>query len=348
MDKRYQVFVSSTFKDLKEERQKVIQALLGFDCIPVGMEIFPAADGSAWEIIKSFIDNSDYYIVIVAGRYGSLTAEGISYTQKEYEYAIKQGIPVMAFLHESPNEISLEKSELDKEAREKLEVFRDLCRKKLCKTWNTSGELSGVVLMSLNQMLKNNPKIGWVKADQVPSESSTKDILNLKNKVESLENELEKARIQPPKDTEDLAQGKDEIIIKYTVTLELIELEKHSLYKTLNEEISVTWDNIFFIIGPKMINDKSQEVIIERLNNWLHEMKSKHIHYNYTNVESISHFEFSEDSFHTIIIQFRSLGLIEQGNKQRSLKDTKIYWKLTSYGDSYITKLRAIKHKEKN
>ena len=44
MNKKYQVFVSSTYKDLTEERQEVIQALLELDCIPVGMEMFPAAD----------------------------------------------------------------------------------------------------------------------------------------------------------------------------------------------------------------------------------------------------------------------------------------------------------------
>lgn len=44
MDKRYQVFVSSTFEDLQEERREVMQALLSLNCIPTGMELFPAAD----------------------------------------------------------------------------------------------------------------------------------------------------------------------------------------------------------------------------------------------------------------------------------------------------------------
>lgn len=43
MDKRYQVFISSTYADLQDERQEVIQALLELDCIPAGMELFPAA-----------------------------------------------------------------------------------------------------------------------------------------------------------------------------------------------------------------------------------------------------------------------------------------------------------------
>jgi hypothetical protein len=99
MDKRYQVFVSSTYQDLKEERQEVIQALLELDCIPAGMELFPAADDDQWTLIKKVIDDCDYYIVIVGGRYGSLSATGISYTQMEYEYAVSQGKPAIGFIH---------------------------------------------------------------------------------------------------------------------------------------------------------------------------------------------------------------------------------------------------------
>ncbi|MGC6738669.1 DUF4062 domain-containing protein, partial [Escherichia coli] len=72
MDKRYQVFVSSTFADLEEERQEVMQALLELDCMPAGMELFPATNSDQWSLIKKIIDDSDYYIVILAGRYGSI------------------------------------------------------------------------------------------------------------------------------------------------------------------------------------------------------------------------------------------------------------------------------------
>ena len=65
MDKRYQVFVSSTYSDLKDERSKVIQTLTEQDCIPAGMELFPAADMEQFEFIKRIIDDCDYYILIV-------------------------------------------------------------------------------------------------------------------------------------------------------------------------------------------------------------------------------------------------------------------------------------------
>ena len=51
MDKKYQIFISSTYEDLKEERKKVIEAILTMNHFPVGMEMFSAADEEQWEII---------------------------------------------------------------------------------------------------------------------------------------------------------------------------------------------------------------------------------------------------------------------------------------------------------
>ncbi len=76
-DKRYQIFISSTFLDLIDERQTVLRAVLELDHMPAGMELFPAADESAWQLIRDVIDGSDYYVLIIGGRYGSLDAAGL-------------------------------------------------------------------------------------------------------------------------------------------------------------------------------------------------------------------------------------------------------------------------------
>jgi hypothetical protein len=68
LDKRYQVFVSSTYEDLIDERQQVMQALLELNCIPLGMDFFPAANEEQWGLIKSVIKDCDYYIVIIGSK----------------------------------------------------------------------------------------------------------------------------------------------------------------------------------------------------------------------------------------------------------------------------------------
>ncbi len=112
MDKKYSVFVSSTYNDLVMERKKVIDALLQMNCFPIGMEYFNAEDETQWTIIKNLIKECDYYIIIIAGRYGSIEKEcGKSYTQKEYEYAVEQGIPVLRFVHEDIKRLTGDKLE---------------------------------------------------------------------------------------------------------------------------------------------------------------------------------------------------------------------------------------------
>ena len=76
------------------------------NCIPVGMEQFPASSLSQWEYIKKMVDMSDYYLLIVAGKYGSIDPEeNISYTEKEYRYAVNIGMPVLAFLHKNVDQL---------------------------------------------------------------------------------------------------------------------------------------------------------------------------------------------------------------------------------------------------
>lgn len=190
MDKRYQVFVSSTYSDLKEERQKVIQALMEMDCIPAGMELFPAADEEQWEFIKKVINDCDYYILIIGGRYGSLTSEGISYTEKEYDYAVEKRIKVIAILHSDPDMIPIGRSEKQSELILKLENFRKKVKKgRLVRFWNNASELPGIVALSLQKTIKMYPSVGWIRANFAP-ENLYKELHDLRKKNEILENEL--------------------------------------------------------------------------------------------------------------------------------------------------------------
>ena len=95
---KYQVFVSSTFEDLKEERRAVIESVLNMGHMPVGRELFQAANETQWNYIKKRIASVDYFFIIIAERYGSIDENGTSFTRREYEYAVECGIPVAAFL----------------------------------------------------------------------------------------------------------------------------------------------------------------------------------------------------------------------------------------------------------
>jgi len=97
MKRKLQVFVSSTYNDLREERQAAVQAILKAGHIPAGMELFTAGDRSQLEIIKNWIDDSDVFMLILGGRYGSIEPKsGKSYIEVEYGYAEELEKPLFA------------------------------------------------------------------------------------------------------------------------------------------------------------------------------------------------------------------------------------------------------------
>ena len=172
MKKKYQVFVSSTYEDLKEERAAVTQCLLDNNCIPVGMEQFPASNMSQMEYIEKMLDDCDYYILIIGGRYGSLDDDGVGYTEKEYNYAQQKGIPVMAFVNLHPEKLPNEKCEHAN--IEKFKAFRDrvLNAKKLVKGYSDIGDLKANVVTAVNAAIREYPGIGWVRATDLLQEEN--------------------------------------------------------------------------------------------------------------------------------------------------------------------------------
>ncbi len=151
------------------------------DCIPAGMELFPAADEEQWEFIKKVIDDCDYYLLIIGGRYGSTTSDGISYTEKEFDYAVDKGLKVVALLHGAPDNIPFGKSEQDPVLREKLLEFKDkVMNGRLVKFWKSAKELPGLVALSLTKTIKTYPAVGWVRASNVASENILSEINELR------------------------------------------------------------------------------------------------------------------------------------------------------------------------
>ncbi len=212
MDKRFQVFVSSTYEDLHEERREVMQALLALDCIPTGMELFPAADDDSWTHIRRFIAGCDYYIVIVGGRYGSRAPTGKSFTEMEYDLAVESDIPVLAFLHKNPGTIPANKTEPSDDGKTALATFRQKIENaRHAKYWSAPGELAGAVALGLASLIKIKPRVGWVRADLIPDEGTEQELLRLRREIEQLTGDLALARAQSaPDGTQDFAQGDDE------------------------------------------------------------------------------------------------------------------------------------------
>lgn len=338
-DKRFQVFVSSTFSDLEHERQEVMHALLELDCMPSGMELFPAANETQWNLIKKVIDDCDYYILIVGGRYGSLGADGLSYTEMEYRYALQTGKPAIAFLHRKPGQIAADKTENSAEGKTKLHEFRALVEKRLCKHWESPQELGSVVSRSLIQLIKAEPAVGWVRANELADKDATLELLRLRRKVDELQAELVRTRTTAPKGAEDLAQGDHSHDFNFT-----FRSRGEDGWQTWNTQFASTWNEIFAVVAPLMIHEAEEPALKDALNQYVEQKNIAAILEKLGVSKSYPRdFNLTLEDFQTIKVQLRAIGLIAKSDKARSVKDSGTYWTLTPYGDEVMTQLRAVR-----
>ncbi len=194
MEKKYQVFISSTYKDLIEEREKVRDVILSMYHFPIGMEMFNAADEEQWEIIRETIDSSDYYILIIGKRYGSIIPDGkpdagMSYTEKEYRYARENGIPIMAFIKRD-TAITSDKMDLEPEKIAKLKAFvSEITDTRETDWFEDANELGTKVSLALHKQMDRKKRPGWVRGDRFDLDASLSELVALSKQVRELSEE---------------------------------------------------------------------------------------------------------------------------------------------------------------
>ena len=159
--KRYEVFISSTYKDLKSERRIVSKALLEMGCFPSGMELFPATDQRQFEFIKKVIDRADYYILILGGHIGSVLTGNKSITRMEYEYAVEKGIPVIVFVKADKDGDPLECESKKTKKKAYGSFLKKVGKPRLYKSFQRKEELSGMVKAAIAEEIEEHPRSGW-------------------------------------------------------------------------------------------------------------------------------------------------------------------------------------------
>ncbi|OOM76590.1 DUF4062 domain-containing protein [Clostridium sp. BL-8] len=204
--KKLQIFISSTYTDLKEERQASVEAILGSRHIPAGMELFKAGNTSQLETIKKWINESDLYMLILGGRYGSIEPETEkSYTQLEYEYAIEHKIPVFAvvlsdsYLHKKASEGS---EIFEKENQEKYNEFKEFVMSKIIKIVDDCKDIQIAIKDSISELEEEYNLVGWVRGSEI--EDSTK-IIKKNNKL-LVENEKLRSQMQKIKEEDKIGK----------------------------------------------------------------------------------------------------------------------------------------------
>ena len=324
---KYQIFVSSTYDDLKGERGQVIKAILEMGHIPVGMEMFSAADEEQWKIIARQIDETDYYVVIVGNRYGSVVS-GISYTEKEFDYAVSKGIPVLGFVIDSSVEPLAKHVDTEEEKVAALGKFKSKVKQRPVGFWKTAEELHGRVSIALMKAFNTTPRIGWTRATDVAGPEVTQELSRLSRENAELRTELNLARKQEAVDRRAHLQSRIDTLKAISRKLVMREHGK----STWDLEARVDLFTIFSQLAPEMMVECS----LEEASTYLAMMNNPR---EGTKVSSSAPVPLNHVSL--LFADLASLDLVEPSKKKHPVADKSLYWSLTQEGIDVLKLHRA-------
>jgi hypothetical protein len=176
MEKRFQVFISSTYEDLIVERELISMAVLRSHNIPSGMELSSGANERTLDVIYRWIDDSDFFVLLLGGRYGSLdSSTRLSYTELEYNYAKAHGKPIIVLwlteeyidkkiaLGTTTVRTAYERVNIDKWNNFKRIVTKD----SFCIPVSDPGELEAKTFAALDSVKMSHSLGGWIRTSDI-------------------------------------------------------------------------------------------------------------------------------------------------------------------------------------
>lgn len=256
MERKLQVFVSSTYTDLKDERQIAVEAILNEGHIPAGMELFKAGPTQE-EVIKEWIEQSDIYILILGGRYGSLNDKGISYTEWEYDLAVKMGKPMFAivlnkdYINQQVSNNKIRATDLEINT-EKYQAFIEKVTNNLVKFIEHSAEITIGISGSIREIEKKsmNDLVGWIPGRYL------EELERLQKENKELSNQLLDRQNEYIDMQKELTSFKDDYIGEYRFDFIIDEIKKN--------EISI--DRIKELIKQEQESIKEDKVLEDHAN----------------------------------------------------------------------------------
>ncbi|MCT3248876.1 DUF4062 domain-containing protein [Lactiplantibacillus plantarum] len=261
MDKKYQVFISSTYEDLIRERQRAITAILNAEQIPAGMEAFKTGDASQKEVISKWIQQSDIYLLILGGRYGSKDEQnGISYTEWEYLKAEELNIPRFAIvLKDEYINGNLDASHSEQALPEYQQFKEKVTKNHLVSFVNSLDQLELEIMKNLPEIIKDHEESleGWVPGHY------QRDYENLRDKQNDVSDEIRQNNQDILKMVKQSSGWKDDYIGQYHFSYIKKKLEETIIPQDeFNKNLQDAIDNIVF-----QSSDMSKEIVEREIKN---------------------------------------------------------------------------------
>ncbi len=334
VNKRYQVYISTTYPDMQSARQALMLPMLDLGLMPMGMDMHSSESHNLMPVVQRMIDDSDYFVILLGGRYGTLSPLGLSYTHREYIFAATKRKPVVSFIHDDPLNLPPDVREPSREGQVRRDDFARLLENKtLSFRWRDESELAARVAKVMPDVMRQYPAPGWMQAGAMAGAGDTRNQV-LVRRVAELEKEREEWLAAQRAPLRGLARGADPLSLEYSCNV----YEGGDCKMTM-ASCELDWDRVFACVAPLMLNPVSEPVMQKALEDYVARRALQDVTGDFPKAHAVRNVVLAGHAFNQVKIHLRTLGLITKTSETDSRGMP--LWRLTAQGDSTMSQVIA-------
>ncbi|MND81032.1 hypothetical protein D3C80_728160 [compost metagenome] len=313
LDTRYQIFISTSGRDMQPERMVLSQTLVGMGFFAWGLEHRTPLTTT---LARRQIDECDYVILLLGSQYGEQAISGVSYLSLEYEYALSQAKPIIVFMHEQPENREIDLQETHPQLKDKFLAFR----KKLLHEaehifyFKTPRELELAVRLNIPLMVEQHMGQGWVPAHQ--AQQLQDEIRLLRSKILQLEQRV----IEPSIQLNEVAP-QDVFAFEYQ-----IQAFQDGNFKELKRQRQMTWSQLLSVLAKRFETAVPEENFAACLNEYLNQAGLEDARQELPRAHAVACAQINHKALFRIKNQMQSQGWIVPTQTEQSYG----LWKLTT------------------
>ncbi|NHB56705.1 DUF4062 domain-containing protein [Acinetobacter sp. 194] len=330
LDKRYQVFITTSGKEMQPERVVISQTLIGIGFFSWGLEQrTPLSTAFA----RRQIDDCDYVLLLLGSQYGEQSVSGVSYLQLEYIYAVTKQKPVIVFMHESPDTRDPELQESKQALKDKFHEFRNQLQKEVEQvvTYRTLRDLELAVRSYMPQMLERYPVLGWVRPQSIQS---------LQDEIDRLKSKLKKVEMSQGKVDDDPFLSLPKVTLNDTLSFEYkMHAYQDGNFKELSAIREMSWADIFQVLSSEFVQALPEEYFSRVLNQYLNKTGLVDAQTQMPRAHAVSRAQINIRSLHIIKQQMRQNDwIVPVGRDERQ----RMLWQVTEKSLKYLKDLKLL------
>ena len=316
LDKRYQVFISTSGAEMQPERVILAQTLVGMGFFSWGLEQrTPLSTAFA----RRQIDDCDYVLLLLGSQYGEQSVSGVGYMHLEYIYAVTKQKPIIVFMHEDPDARDPALHDEKPELLEKFKEFRKLLQQEVDQvfSYRTLRDLELAVRFNMSQMLERYPTSGCVRPQN--TQALHDEIERLKSKLRQLETDVGQREADPF-----LSLSKVSMNESYRFEYRMHAYQDGN-FRELKVERSLSWAQLLGILGNTFIHPTPEEYFSKRMNEYLNETGLEDARRIMPRAHAVARAQINIRALHQIKMQMRQNDWIVQAgrdDRQRMLWQT--------------------------